>query len=238
MGMGWARQVAICSTLVPRLRVSLVFLLNIEVLVIKSYKSHGEAHVLYLIAMTSPDNAGIARIMLGSSKTRIDDPRFKRSGLKKCIQCGRCTASCPAAYVYGDFRSRDIMRRLLLGELRSDEMGRLIWECGQCYSCRARCPRNCSAGACIAALRAEDVKKGRAPEDILVISETLKHNLYSKGETFLPALLEAGSSEQLIEKRKRLGYPADDARCVPMNGAAVEEVRKIMRLTGYIEEKK
>lgn len=185
--------------------------------------------------MTPHSDYKCDRISMKTEKVRVDDPRFKRSGLKKCIQCGRCTASCPAAYIYEDFRSRDIMRRLLLGELKSPEMRELIWKCGQCYSCRARCPRNCSAGACIAALRAEAVKEGRAPEDIRVISEILKNNLYSKGETFLPGMIETG---RLTEKRKRLGYPEDDARRIPMALGSLEEVRKIMRLTGYLEQEK
>ena len=91
------------------------------------------------------------------------------SGFEKCIQCGRCTASCPAAYIYEDYRPREIMKQVALDReslIESD----LIWKCGQCYSCRSRCPRNNGVAIVILSLREEAMRRGIVPENIKKVS--------------------------------------------------------------------
>jgi heterodisulfide reductase subunit C len=36
---------------------------------------------------------------------------YKKENLIKCLQCGRCTAGCPAAKVFSDYSPREIVRR-------------------------------------------------------------------------------------------------------------------------------
>jgi heterodisulfide reductase subunit C1 len=196
--------------------------------------------------MVSPDDKGVVRLKLKPDKNRIDDPRFKKSGYRKCIQCGRCTASCPAAYIYPDYQPRDLMRRFLFGELGSKEMGDLIWKCGQCYSCRARCPRNCTPGVGVLALRTDSVQNGKAPQEVMELSERVKNNLYTRGETILPTTLDAENMKEFGARtyerylnnariRARLGYGPDDSRQVPIPEGSMKDIRNIMRLTGYLE---
>ena len=196
--------------------------------------------------MASPDNMGIIRLKLKADKSRVDDPRFKKSGYRKCIQCGRCTASCPAAYIYDDYQPRDLMRQFLFGEQGSKKMGELIWKCGQCYSCRARCPRNCTPGLGVLALRTDSVMKGTAPKEILDLAEKLRGNLFSKGETVLPTTLDDGILKEFgertyercshnLEKRARLGYRMDDARRIPISESSMSDIRNIFVQTGYVE---
>ena len=45
------------------------------------------------------------------------------------------------------------MLRVMKREIESLVMGMEIWRCGQCLSCAARCPRDCSPAAVIQALR-------------------------------------------------------------------------------------
>ncbi|HJZ39559.1 MAG TPA: 4Fe-4S dicluster domain-containing protein [Bacteroidales bacterium] len=89
------------------------------------------------------------------------DVRFTE-GLTGCLNCGTCTAICPAAEFYNydpriiveTVQSRDSekIRELLSGEM--------IWYCGECMSCKTRCPRNNAPGLLIMALRALSVKTG------------------------------------------------------------------------------
>jgi heterodisulfide reductase subunit C len=83
-------------------------------------------------------------------------------GLKACINCGTCTAICPAAGV-NDYDPRivvdlvqqnneDILRELL----KSDT----IWMCGECLSCKTRCPRENVPGYVIQALRSLSIETG------------------------------------------------------------------------------
>ncbi len=82
------------------------------------------------------------------------DPRMEES-LKACMNCGVCTAICPAAefYPYDPRRICDTVQRGEEGEiatlLRSEE----IWMCGQCMSCKTRCPRGNVPGELINVLR-------------------------------------------------------------------------------------
>ncbi len=72
----------------------------------------------------------------------MQDIRFN-DAIKACMNCGICTAICPAAefYDYDPRRICDYVQRkdekAIEELLRSDT----IWYCGQCLSCKTRCPR-------------------------------------------------------------------------------------------------
>jgi heterodisulfide reductase subunit C len=93
---------------------------------------------------------------MGSLYNRLkQDIRFEE-GLNACINCGTCTAICPAAEFY-DYDPRNItiavQRKddaVIEALLKSD----IIWYCGECMSCKTRCPRGNTPGLIIMALRA------------------------------------------------------------------------------------
>ena len=60
--------------------------------------------------------------------------------LRTCIQCGTCTASCPAAEAM-DITPRQMWRMVNLG--LEDEVlhSKTMWLCTICYQCSVRCPR-------------------------------------------------------------------------------------------------
>ena len=82
------------------------------------------------------------------------DIRFEE-GLNACMNCGVCTAICPAAdfYNYDPRQITDMVQTrdnsVILGLLKGEE----IWYCGQCMSCKTRCPRGNTPGLIIMALR-------------------------------------------------------------------------------------
>lgn len=76
-------------------------------------------------------------------------------GLKACMNCGVCSAICPAAEFY-PYTPRIICDTVQSGDdelienlLRSDT----IWYCGECMSCKTRCPRGNTPGLLVMALR-------------------------------------------------------------------------------------
>lgn len=90
-----------------------------------------------------------------------EDYRVKE-GLKTCINCGTCTAICPAAefYRYDPRKIVDIVQR---GDDRQIEellKSDVIWYCGECMSCMTRCPRKNAPGMIIMALRNLSAKLG------------------------------------------------------------------------------
>lgn len=83
-------------------------------------------------------------------------------GLKACINCGTCTAICPAASV-SDYDPRIVVdmvqennEETLIALLKSDT----IWMCGECLSCKTRCPRENVPGYVIQALRSLSIDTG------------------------------------------------------------------------------
>ncbi|BDX39414.1 hypothetical protein CYCD_27690 [Tenuifilaceae bacterium CYCD] len=83
-------------------------------------------------------------------------------GLNACINCGTCTAICPAAAV------RDYDPRLVVDTVQQGNEEKLvqllksdtIWYCGECLSCKTRCPRDNVPGYIVQALRALSIETG------------------------------------------------------------------------------
>ncbi|MDD4032572.1 MAG: 4Fe-4S dicluster domain-containing protein [Bacteroidales bacterium] len=83
-------------------------------------------------------------------------------GLNACINCGTCTAICPAAEV-SDYDPRMLMDSVqehnedVLREILSSDT---IWRCGECLSCKTRCPKGNTPGSVVQALRNLSVETG------------------------------------------------------------------------------
>jgi heterodisulfide reductase subunit C len=93
----------------------------------------------------------------------LDHHIVARHALKSCLYCGVCTAQCPAAQYYDDYNPRTIVdvalsrdEERLVGLLQSD----LLWYCGQCGSCKPKCPRENNIMGLISSLRFLSQLKG------------------------------------------------------------------------------
>jgi heterodisulfide reductase subunit C len=100
-------------------------------------------------------------ICLDELDTQFAEAVAKAGGEKinLCIQCGTCTASCPMGRRTA-FRTRQLIRRALLGfrdEVLSDKD---LWLCTTCYTCLERCPRGVDPTDVILAIRTMAVKSG------------------------------------------------------------------------------
>lgn len=91
----------------------------------------------------------------GSLYERLMSDIHMQEGLSACINCGTCTAICPAAMFY-KYDPREIVVTVASRDeqkieelLKSDT----IWACGECMSCKTRCPRGNAPGLVIIALR-------------------------------------------------------------------------------------
>lgn len=83
-------------------------------------------------------------------------------GLSACINCGTCTAICPAAMFY-QYDPREITNIVQSRDNKKIEellKGDVIWACGECMSCKTRCPRGNAPGLIIIALRVLSQKLG------------------------------------------------------------------------------
>jgi heterodisulfide reductase subunit C len=164
------------------------------------------------------------------------DIRFAE-GLSSCMNCGICTAICPAAEFYnydprilvGIVRSKDDQKIEEL--LKSD----LIWYCGECMSCKTRCPRGNCPGLVIMALRSlsqelgyfTESEKGRQQ---LAIKRVIGENIVYRGYCVLPDNLspemhpELGPVGEWIYNNKEAVYQRVGAN---YNGEGAGALRKI-----------
>ena len=88
------------------------------------------------------------------SELLMRDVRF-REGLTACMNCGVCTAICPAAefYKYDPRQICTIVQSKDEDKIEELLRSETIWYCGQCMSCKTRCPRGNAPGLVINALR-------------------------------------------------------------------------------------
>jgi len=84
----------------------------------------------------------------------MQDVRFEE-GLNACMNCGVCTGLCPAAeyYNYDPRRVIDLVQTRNNETIKDLLRSETIWYCGQCMSCKTRCPRGNTPGLVIMALR-------------------------------------------------------------------------------------
>lgn len=92
---------------------------------------------------------------MGKLYDKLTEDYRVKEGLKACINCGTCTAICPAAefYKYDPRQIVDIVQSQDDAEIEKLLKSETIWYCGECMSCLTRCPRKNAPGMVVMALR-------------------------------------------------------------------------------------
>lgn len=182
----------------------------------------------------------------------LEDVRF-REGLHACMNCGICTAVCPAAEFY-NYDPRNIAS---IVQTRDEEAieellkGDTIWFCGECMSCRPRCPRHNTPGYIIQALRTLSQKLGYFVESEkgrqqLAIKRTVGDHILSTGYCITPKLIdpdmhpEQGSvwrwihdNDQELFARFTPSYRAAGSGALrEIEAESLAEINKIFEITG------
>lgn len=87
---------------------------------------------------------------------------IQSSGVRRCLECGKCTAICPIARYDGGFSPRVTVGRALI--YRTDELldDDRLWTCLNCFQCSQVCPANVNYSALTLAVRTEARQRGQA----------------------------------------------------------------------------
>ena len=118
------------------------------------------------------------------------DQRYEGE-LNGCLNCGICTATCPAAHYY-DFSPREIVQLLWTENLEGiyDAMQEKIWACAQCYTCAARCPFDNSPGGLIMIMRETAIKHGmKSAQEVLRPFSRVLLKLVTTGNQLAPNMI-------------------------------------------------
>jgi heterodisulfide reductase subunit C len=182
----------------------------------------------------------------------MQDIRFEE-GLNACMNCGVCTAICPAAEFY-DYDPRKIVDLVQAGddnEIEALLKSETIWYCGECMSCKTRCPRGNTPAFVVMSLRSLSQKLGFFTESEkgrqqFAIKRTVGENIFKYGYCVAsyavsPEMhLEQGPIWEYIldnshDVFERLGGKIDELGAGPLRKIpedAKEELKKIFEVTG------
>jgi len=160
--------------------------------------------------------------------------------VKRCIQCGTCSASCPTASLM-DVPIRKLVKLVLEGEKERALSSRSIWLCTSCLLCTVRCPRKIRPMAVVAALKTIYEEEGMKCRDSVFegifarqirdrgrISEFLLSAEYMIRSPSSAAAIMAFGAELVPKGKIEMSFEA--ARGERIEGT--EEVKRIFELLG------
>lgn len=82
-----------------------------------------------------------------------------------CIQCGKCTGSCPIS-LKSPLNTRKLVRESLLFDNSTMYERSEIWDCTTCSTCQIRCPRELKPVDVVVGIRNFLVEEGRVPTTV------------------------------------------------------------------------
>ncbi len=110
--------------------------------------------------------------------------------LRRCIQCGTCTGSCPVSYAM-DLMPREVIALFRAGDIERILRSRTIWVCASCYQCTTRCPSKIRITDLLYALKRIAVDRRVFPSrfPVYVLSETFVKQIKRYGRNHEAGLL-------------------------------------------------
>ena len=106
-----------------------------------------------------------------SHKDMLKEQVLRMTGInpRKCMKCGKCSATCPA-FNEMDIKPHQFVSYVLNGDIDALANSKSLWKCLSCFACVERCPRDVQPGKLIDAARQIVVRTkgqtGLAPEEI------------------------------------------------------------------------
>lgn len=117
--------------------------------------------------------------------------------MEKCLQCGKCVGTCPAAAV-APYNSRQMIHAIKMGNIDEVIASEELWLCFFCSSCYAVCPKDINFPFTVAMLRYASLYAGIGWE---FVAKLLPYawDYYGKGQTVQPAERNPNAIKRLAE---------------------------------------
>lgn len=91
--------------------------------------------------------------------------------LRRCIQCGTCSATCPFSHVM-DYTPRKIIYLIREGFKEEVMSSFTPWLCASCFSCRVHCPKEIKITDLMYLIKREAIKNNHYPPKTPIVSLT------------------------------------------------------------------
>lgn len=102
--------------------------------------------------------------------------------VRKCMRCGKCTATCPA-FDEMEYHPHQFVYMVEKGEIEKLAQSPSIYKCLSCFACVDRCPRGVEPAKLVEAVR------------LAVIREQGKNHMKPEA---IPAMLDEDMPQQLL----------------------------------------
>jgi len=147
------------------------------------------------------------------------------NALFRCIQCGKCAASCPMGFKTILNPRKLVYETLVAGEL-DPQAHQELWDCTTCFSCSIRCPKEVDPANMIIQLRTLLVEDGRIPGTLT----TALKSIFERGNPLVMPARDRGAWAEGLEI-KHLEEGAEVlfyAGCSPSYDARGQKVAQAM----------
>ena len=110
------------------------------------------------------------------NKKYLQEDLLRMSGVnpKKCMRCGKCSATCPA-YDEMEYHPHQFVSMVDEGDIEPLLSSKSLYRCLSCFACVDRCPRGVEPTKVIEAVRLQVIRKQGAnhlkPDEIPAIVE-------------------------------------------------------------------
>ena len=121
---------------------------------------------------------------MNKETSKIRDEIIRSSGVnpKKCMRCGKCTATCPA-FDEMEYHPHQFVYMVENGDIEPLMQSKSLYKCLTCFACVERCPRGVEPAKLIEAVRHA------------VIRQQGKNHLKTED---IPAMLDDETPQQLL----------------------------------------
>ena len=89
---------------------------------------------------------------LTNEVTREDILRISGVNPRKCMQCGKCSGTCPS-YDEMEYHPHQFVAMVRKGQIEKLMASKSIYKCLSCFACVERCPRNVEPAKLVEAIR-------------------------------------------------------------------------------------
>lgn len=96
---------------------------------------------------------------MGNNKY-LRDELIRNSGVnpKKCMKCGKCSATCPA-YDEMEYHPHQFVYMVESGDMQPLLDSKSLYQCLSCFACIERCPRGVEPAKLVEAVRLAVIRK-------------------------------------------------------------------------------
>ncbi len=95
-----------------------------------------------------------------NSNKKLQEEIIRMSGVnpKKCMRCGKCTATCPA-FDEMEYHPHQFVAMVENGDIEPLLKSESLYRCLTCFACVDRCPRNVEPAKLVEAVRLSVIRK-------------------------------------------------------------------------------